>query len=196
MKATGGECSGGFGQGCCASTRADGYQIILTGGTLIPSAGTCDMGQTGVKITITGGSIGNGGDVADFRFLGGNGAEAYNGAGEPIEMIQVDLRSDVGENTYKITDWQLLVDGEPYDYGAPAEFDKGNLYLWLPKIVKQDSEVTVKLTYLDTDHLDKDGNPTPVTPLPLFRPSDSSLPPGVTNDGKLRRYADFTLDAR
>ncbi|MCR2028142.1 hypothetical protein [Adlercreutzia muris] len=195
VKATGGECSGGFGQGCCASTRADGYQIILTGGTLIPSAGTCDMGQTGVKITITGGSIGNGGDVADFRFLGGNGAEAYNGAGEPIEMIQVDLRSDVGENTYKITDWQLLVDGEPYDYGAPAEFDKGNLYLWLPKIVKQDSEVTVKLTYLDTDHLDKDGNPTPVTPLPLFRPSDSSLPPGVTNDGKLRRYADFTLDA-
>ena len=195
VKATGGECSGGFGQGCCASTRADGYQIILTGGTLIPSAGTCDMGQTGVKITITGGSIGNGGNVADFRFLGGNGAEAYNGAGEPIEMIQVDLRSDVGENTYKITDWQLLVDGEPYDYGAPAEFDKGNLYLWLPKIVKQDSEVTVKLTYLDTDHLDKDGNPTPVTPLPLFRPADSSLPPGVTNDGKLRRYADFTLDA-
>ena len=195
VKATGGECSGGFGQGCCASTRADGYQIILTGGTLIPSAGTCDMGQTGVKITITGGSIGNGGNVADFRFLGGNGTEAYNGAGEPIEMIQVDLRSDVGENTYKVTDWQLLVDGEPYDYGAPAEFDKGNLYLWLPKTVKQDSEVTVKLTYLDTDKLDESGNPTPVTPLPLFRPADSSLPPGVTNDGKLRRYADFTLDA-
>ena len=33
-------------------------------------------------------------------------------------MIQVDLTSDVGENTYKLTDWQLLVDGEPFDYGG------------------------------------------------------------------------------
>ncbi len=53
--------------------------------------------------------------------------------------------------------------------------------------------MTVEFTYLDTDHLDENGNPTPVTPLPLFRPADSSLPPGVTNDGKLRRYVDFEL---
>ena len=194
VKATGGGCSGGFGQGCCNIVRADGYQIILTGGTLIPSGGTCDMGQHGAKVVITGGSIGNGGDVADFKFRGGDGTEAYNGAGEPIEMIQVDLTSDVGENTYELSDWQLLVDGEPFDYGAPAEFDKGHLYLWLPQTVKQNSEVTVNFTYLDTDKLDENGNPTPVTPLPLFRPPDSQMPPDAPDDGKLRRYADFTLE--
>ncbi len=183
----------GFGTGCDGGNSSE-FQIVLTGGTLLPTGGReykpADIGAPGAKVTITGGSIGNNLGVDSFIFDG----TATNAEGEPIKMIQVDLTSDVGESAFALSEWKLKVDGVPYDYGAPAEFDKGHLYLWLPKIVKQDSEVTVEFTYLDTDKLDESGNPTPVTPLPLFRPADSSLPPGVTNDGKLRRYVDFELD--
>ena len=191
----GGDHGSGFGA-ACQPANSSAFKIVLTGGTLIPSTVSpplinCgDIGAPGADITITGGSIGNGRKPGDFSFVG----SAHNAQGEPIEMIQVDLTSDVGENTYKLTDWQLLVDGEPFDYGAPAEFDKGHLYLWLPQTVKQNSEVTVNFTYLDTNKLDENGNPTPVTPLPLFRPPDSQMPPDAPDDGKLRRYADFTLD--
>ena len=184
----------GFGTGCDGGNSSE-FQIVLTGGTLLPTGGReykpADIGAPGAKVTITGGSIGNNLGVDSFIFDG----TATNAEGEPIKMIQVDLTSDVGESAFALSEWELKVDGVPYDYGAPAEFDKGHLYLWLPERVVKDSEVTVKFTYLDTDNLDENGNPTPVTPLPLFRPADSSLPPGVTNDGKLRRYADFTLDA-
>lgn len=193
----GGDHGSGFGAACIPADSS-AFKMIFTGGTLIPStiyppayAGTGDIGAPNADITITGGSIGNGRDPERFTFSG----NVHNAEGEPIKMIQVDLTSDVGENTFALSEWELKVDGVPYDYGAPAEFDKGHLYLWLPERIVKDSEVTVEFTYLDTDHLDKDGNPTPVTPLPLFRPSDSSLPPGVTNDGKLRRYADFELPA-
>lgn len=191
----GGDHGSGFGAACIPADSS-AFKIVLTGGTLIPStiyppvyAGTGDIGAPNADITITGGSIGNGRDPEHFTFSG----NVHNAAGEPIEMVQVDLTSDVGANQYKITDWQLLVDGEPYPYGAPAEFDKGHLYLWLPKTVKENSEVTVRLTYLDEGSLDKDGNPTPVTPMDLFRPGDNDLPADAPNDGKLRRYADFTL---
>lgn len=203
----GGPHGAGFGNGCDPADST-GYQIVITGGTLIPVApgGTpypvYDVGAPGASTVITGGSLGNGAqsDIEvfdngawttlpplsrDFVF----GGTAQNDKDEPIAMVEVDLTSDVGKNTYKIVKWQLLVDGVPYDYGAPAEFDKGHLYLWLPETVKQNSEVTVQFTYLDSDDLDESGNPTEKTPLPLFRP------PGDTTDGKLRRYVDFTLDA-
>ena len=191
----GGDHGSGFGAACIPADSS-AFKMIFTGGTLIPStayppiAGCGDIGAPNADITITGGSIGNGRDPERFTFEG----SAHNADGEPIKMIQVDLTSDVGESAFALSEWELKVDGVPYDYGAPAEFDKGHLYLWLPERVVRDSEVTVEFTYLDTDKLDESGNPTPVTPLPLFRPADSSLPPGVTNDGKLRRYADFELD--
>ncbi len=191
----GGDHGSGFGAACIPADSS-AFKIVLTGGTLIPStvtppaSGCGDIGAPNANTTITGGSIGNGREPGDFSFAG----SAHNAAGEPIEMIQVDLTSDVGENAYAITNWQLLVDGEPYDYGAPAEFDKGHLYLWLPEEVKKNSEVTVKFTYLNTDKLDENGNPTPVTPMDLFRPGDNDLPAGAPNDGKLRRYVDFELD--
>ncbi|MCR2028146.1 hypothetical protein [Adlercreutzia muris] len=195
VESLGGNDGNGFGGGCSAG-NSSAYQLILTGGTLLPTGSRSDpifndVGAPGLQVVVTGGSMGNQNGVADFRFDG----TAKNDRGEAVTMVEVNLTSDVGTSAYPITKWQLLVDGEPYDYGAPAEFDKGHLYLWLPEIVKQNSEVTVEFTYLDTDKLDENGNPTPVTPLPLFRPADSSLPPGVTNDGKLRRYVDFTLDA-
>ncbi|NBJ66356.1 DUF11 domain-containing protein [Adlercreutzia caecimuris] len=192
----GGDHGSGFGAACIPADSS-AFKMIFTGGTLIPStayppiAGCGDIGAPNADITITGGSIGNGRDPERFTFEG----SAHNAEGEPIKMIQVDLTSDVGESAFALSEWELKVDGVPYDYGAPAEFDKGHLYLWLPERVVRDSEVTVEFTYLDTDKLDESGNPTPVTPLPLFRPADSSLPPGVTNDGKLRRYVDFELDA-
>lgn len=193
VKSTGGACSGGFGDGC-TTYKSEGYHIVLSGGTLIPTGGSQDMGGWDATVIVTGGSIGNGKDVSQFKFTGNGDNNARNNEGEIVRMVQVDLTSDVGESAYAISKWQLYVDGVPYDYGAPAEFDKGHLYLWLPERIIRNSELTVDLTYLDTDNLDEIGNPTPVTPLPLFRPSDNSLPPGSINDGKLRRYVDFPLD--
>ncbi len=184
----GGDHGSGFGA-ACNPRDSSAYKIILTGGTLIPSTvptpypGTGDIGAPNANITITGGSIGNGRDVDHFTFEG----SAHNAEGEPIRMVQIDLTSDVGASTYPITRWQLLVDGRPYDYGAPAEFDKGHLYLWLPETIIKESEVTVDFSYLITDKVSADGNPVEVTPLPVFRPA------GDATDGKLRRYADFTL---
>ena len=191
----GGDHGSGFGA-ACLPVDSSAFKIVLTGGTLIPStiyppsSGGVDIGAPGVDVSITGGSIGNGREPGQFTFDG----SIHNASGEPLKMVQVDLTSDVGENTFALSKWQLLVDGHPYDYGAPAEFDKGHLYLWLPERVVKESEVTVDFTYLDADHPDENGSPSPVTPLPLFRPPDNSLPAGVTNDGKLRRYVDFTLD--
>ena len=182
----GGDHGRGFGTGCDGGNSSE-YEIILTGGTLLPTGGRAykpaDIGAPGAKVTITGGSIGNSLGAGSFIFDG----TATNDQGEPIKMVEIDLTSDVGAETYALTDWQLKVDGKEYDYGAPAEFDKGHLYLWLPEQVIQNSEITVDFTYLNTDKLDENGKPTEITPLPLFRP------PGTGTDGKLRRYADFEL---
>ncbi|MCR2036336.1 hypothetical protein NSA09_12540, partial [Adlercreutzia mucosicola] len=192
VEAFGGVHSSGFG-GACNPQDSSAFKIILTGGTLLPTGGNAafssDAGAPNIKVIVTGGSLGNQSGAEGFRFIG----TATNGKGDSITMVEVDFTSDVGESPYPIVKWQLLVDGVPYDYGAPAEFDKGHLYLWLPEEVKKNSEVTVKFTYLNTDKLDESGNPTPVTPLPLFRPADSQRPPGAPDDGKLRRYVDFEL---
>ncbi|WP_296011873.1 hypothetical protein [uncultured Adlercreutzia sp.] len=185
VESGGGSHSTGFG-GACMAQDSSQFQIVLTGGTLIPTgAGGVfdDVGAPGLQVTVTGSSLGNNKGAAGFRFSG----TAKNDKGEPVRMVEIDLTGDVGANAYAITEWQLLVDGVPYDYGAPAEFDKGHLYLWLPERVVLESEVTVDLTYLNTDKLDPDGNPTEVTPDALFRP------PGESTDGKLRRYEDFAL---
>lgn len=177
----------GFG-GACQAIDSSQFQIILTGGTLLPislgsNQGFFDVGSPGLNVQVAGGSLGNSRGASSFKFQG----TAVNDKGEPIEMVEIDLTADVGTNAYKITNWNLLVDGKPYPYGAPAEFDKGHLYLWLPKTIKDNSEITVDLSYLNTDELDKNGNPTEVNPLPLYRQ------PGTSTDGKLRRYADFKL---
>lgn len=191
VESWGGGHGNGFGGGCTPQDSSQ-YQIILTGGTLLPTTRDDnidaidffnDAGAPGLQVQMTGGSLGNSKGAAGFKFDG----TAINDKDEPIEMVEIDLTADVGTNAYKITNWNLLVDGKPYPYGAPAEFDKGHLYLWLPKTIKDNSEITVDLSYLNTDELDKNGNPTEVTPLPLYRQ------PGASQDGKLRRYADFKL---
>ena len=192
VESWGGEHGNGFGGGCQAKDSSTS-RILLTGGTLLPATLAqspypqyntgYDAGAPGLQVQVTGGSLGNDKGASGFKFDG----TAVNGQGEPIEMVEIDLTADVKNKTYKITNWNLLVDGKPYPYGAPAEFDKGHLYLWLPKTIKDNSEITVDLSYLNTDELDKNGNPTEVNPLPLYRQ------PGTSTDGKLRRYADFKL---
>ena len=192
VESRGGAHSNGFG-GACGPLDSSAFQIVLTGGTLLPIGGRtsglayeqADVGAPGLQVTVTGGSLGNESGAAGFRFVG----TAKNDKGEPVRMVEVDLTSDVGSSAYPITRWQLLVDGKPYDYGAPAEFDKGHLYLWLPETIIKNSEVTVDFSYLNADEADKDGNPVEVTPLPVFRPA------GDSTDGKLRRYADFRFPA-
>lgn len=190
VESWGGGHGNGFG-GACYPTDSSQFQIILTGGTLLPvtryngtEAGRVfyDAGAPSLQVKMTGGSLGNDKGASGFKFQG----TAINDKGEPIKMVEIDLTADVKDKTYKLTDWNLLVNGKPYDYGAPAEFDKGHLYLWLPENIVDHSEITVDFSYLNTDELDKNGNPTEVNPLPLYRQ------PGQT-DTKLRRYADFKL---
>lgn len=183
---TGGSHGSGFGAGClCPSSN--GYQIIITGGTLIPSSvehpfGGCgDIGAPGVDITITGGSVGNGRPGKPFNFVG----SAHDANGNELCMVEVDLTGDVGENTYALADWELLVGGTCYDYGTPAEFDRGHLYLWLPRNVVAENEVGVNFKY-------RDGTGGLVEPTTLFRPAGD---PAVGGDSKLRRYVDFDLPA-
>ena len=185
---TGGSHGSGFGAGCEAANSM-GYQIVITGGTLIPStietpySGCGDIGAPGVDITITGGSVGNGRPGKPFNFVG----SAHNEDGEKLRMVEVDLMGDVGEHTYALTEWELLVGNAPYPYGAPAEFDKGHLYLWLPEKLVMENEICVEFTYEDTDNVDVNGNPKSITPKPLFRPA------GDQADNKVRRYVDFDL---
>ncbi len=185
---TGGSHGSGFGAGCGVPNCA-GYQIIITGGTLIPSSvehpysGCGDIGAPGVDITITGGSVGNGRPGKPFNFVG----SAHNEKGEVLRMVEVDLTGDVGSDTFQLTEWSLKVGNATYPYGAPAEFDKGHLYLWLPEKVVKENEITVDFTYRDTVNVDEDGNPVLVTPEPLFRPKGDSY------DNKVRRYVSFEL---
>ena len=181
-RSVGGTHGGGFGQGC-ACPHSNGFTIEINGGTLLPIGGTGDMGATGATVIVTGGSLGNERGAGGFKF----GGTAQDAEGNTLKMVEIDLTADVGTSAYQLLDWDLLVDGKRYDYGAPAEFDKGHLYLWLPNDIVMNSEVTVGFTYLNTDKLDENGKPTEITPLPLFRP------PGTGTDGKLRRYADFEL---
>ena len=112
----GGDHGRGFGTGCDGGNSSE-YEIILTGGTLLPTGGRAykpaDIGAPGAKVTITGGSIGNSLGAGSFIFDG----TATNDQGEPIKMVEIDLTSDVGAETYALTDWQLKVDGKEYDYG-------------------------------------------------------------------------------
>ncbi|WP_304427232.1 hypothetical protein, partial [uncultured Adlercreutzia sp.] len=179
----GGSHGNGFGAGCVPKDST-GYQIIITGGTLLPySSGMQDVGAPGVDITITGGSMGNGHPEKAFQF----GGTAHNDQGETLRMVEVDLTGDVGSNTFQLTEWSLKVGNADYPYGAPAEFDKGHLYLWLPEKVVKENEITVDFTYRDTVNVDEDGNPVLVTPEPLFRPKGDSY------DNKVRRYVSFEL---
>ncbi|WP_302963662.1 hypothetical protein [uncultured Adlercreutzia sp.] len=107
-----------------------------------------------------------------------------------VSMITIDLSAEVikkndagtpitdGNNA--IIDWELTVAGEPYEYGAPAQFTDGKLYLWLPPAATE-KQVSVTLSYLD-----ENGKVQKVNP--LFRnPGEGDI---------LKRYVDFELPSQ
>ena len=159
------------------------------------------IGAQGGAVSVIGGSVRigdvNGSKELFQAFI--NGDHSYDSAfgvwpvdtnrtdNPAVSMIAIDLSAEVikkdeagkpitdGNNA--IIDWELTVAGEPYEYGAPAQFTDGKLYLWLPPAAT-DKQVSVTLSYLD-----ENGKVQKVNP--LFRnPGEGDI---------LKRYVDFEL---
>lgn len=133
-----------------------GGTMIPKGGTKLGQA--MDIGGAGTKkgsggdtvkdwaanVIISGGSVFVGKTGERFRFDGtayGSYTEDASGNIAPVKtdqvkLITINLTADLNKMepvnlNRDITTWKLLVGGEETPYGAPARFDKGNLYLWL-----------------------------------------------------------------
>ena len=204
LKSEGFEHSNAFGQGCSGTNT--GKTITITGGTLLPKsqAGWYDIGGAGGDVVVTGGSIRL---SAPGKFQC-NGGTAYgdltkktrvfvttvNLSGEKIkhEMADGTTKEELIEN-HAITDWELSIGGQKYEYGAPSFFDNGKLYLWLPyefqgkPVAGQEVKVSLKPVTVD-----ENGNEIVMEIEPLFI---SSVKP--TEDpnaaAPLKRYVDFEL---
>ncbi len=182
IKSQGFEHSNAFGKGCGGTNN--GKTITITGGTLLPTsqAGWYDIGGTGGDVIVTGGSIRLSGP-GKFEC---NGGAAYGDLNRKtrVFMTTIDLSGEKvdGHNIFndKICDWELLIAGEKYDYGAPAVFDQGKLYLWLPDSADK-KEITVKLGTVRDD-----GTTNPLEPL-FVQSADKS------GNSLLKRYVDFVL---
>lgn len=158
-----------------------------------------DIGGSGGFVVISGGSVFCTDPVRYFLGIGDTAwsndagmAPGYN-TGDPndpnkVFMVTIDLSAEIkrvnedgtvvgGDNL--IHDWELLVAGQRYDYGAPHRFYDGKLYLWLPKQATSE-QVTVNLSYVDENGAVQKVNP-------LFRN------PG--QEDTLKRYVDFELPA-
>ncbi|KAB1650941.1 DUF11 domain-containing protein [Adlercreutzia muris] len=162
------------------------------------------IGAQGGAVSVIGGSVRigdvNGSKELFQAFI--NGDHSYDSAfgvwpvdtnrtdNPAVSMIAIDLSAEVikkdeagkpitdGNNA--IIDWELTVAGEPYEYGAPAQFTDGKLYLWLPPAATE-KQVSVTLSYLD-----ENGKVQKVNP--LFRnPGEGDI---------LKRYVDFELPAQ
>lgn len=195
-----------IGKGCASWNK--GGSIIITGGTVLPdstnSAGFKDIGGNAGYVVITGGSISTDESGSKFENMAGNGyafgSFSYDEDNalvvDPSEdnkvfMITIDLGSEIEKRNQDngITDstldeaidsWSLTVGGKDYPYGAPARFNNGKLFLWLPKSATE-KEITVNLSYTD-----KKGDEQKIEP--LFRD------PNTTQNGTtLKRYISFEL---
>ncbi len=160
----GGWHGGAFGSACWSSNK--GKTIKVTGGTLIPVPGSGgggahtgdysvfpEIGGSKGYVEITGGSVRCSDPATRFQGIGStawgnsNYLEPGYNTGNPndpnkVFMVTIDLSSEIKGNgaagNNLIWDWELLVANEPYNYGAPQQFDNGKLYLWLPKSAAQD----------------------------------------------------------
>lgn len=175
-----------FGQACCGTNS--GKTITVTGGTLLPwsNSGYRDIGGAGGYVVITGGSIrltgAQSGKPAPTGKFQSSDNKAYNAAGTEVFMFCIDLSTSDNIGTEPVASWQLLIGGKEYSYGAPAYFDAGKLYLWLPTTVVQDkSEVTVRLSKYDAS-----GNVKPIEDL-------SAKPTDTTGTGLGKRWFNYQL---
>ena len=160
-----------------------------------------EIGGVGGYVLITGGSIRCTDPNRYFQGIGGTawGNTAYEAEGydptdpddpNKVTMVTIDLGAELKANNQQaglpddtaldnlIEEWSLHIAGQEYDYGAPAQFDDGKLYLWLPKEAAK-QQIAVELAYRD-----KNGDLRKV--LPLYRE------PGQ-DDSLLKRYRDFEV---
>ncbi|MFR0869597.1 MAG: hypothetical protein ACLSGS_11590, partial [Adlercreutzia sp.] len=102
-------------------------------------------------------------------------------ASDQVFMLTCDLKGGPdGVTDNGIVSFKLRLGDEPYPYGAPAEFNDGKLYLWLPKWVKtQQKEVAIDLV------VDKDGE---AVDLGTFY-----IPGDKLSGGKVKRYRTFEI---
>ena len=178
IQSTGGSHGNAFGAGCVSNNA--NHVIKVTGGTLLPTSPSGkDIGGGGGYVIITGGSV----RVSGPTKFDGIGGTAYNTEGvttweditsqpggalpddDKVQMITVDLSPDIGKVDYRISHWELYVNGEKRDYGAPAYLDKGLLYLWLSA---EDSKkpVEVRLSYLNDKNEQVEVEPIETRPTP------------------------------
>ena len=104
----------GFGTGCDGGNSSE-FQIVLTGGTLLPTGGReykpADIGAPGAKVTITGGSIGNNLGVDSFIFDGtatnAEGETQTVRLGDIAALSEADsvpsIRRENGQRTMSVT---------------------------------------------------------------------------------------------
>ena len=116
---------------------------------------------------------------------------AHDGNGLPdndkVFMLTVNLKdSDEKLTNEKITKFDLYIGGNKQNYGLPAQFTEGKLYLWLPEWAadpKAPQEVRIEMAVL------KGGVSTPIDPLFITKP-DANNP-----DQTAKRWIEFTFPA-
>ena len=145
----GGAHGDAFGDGCVGSTTTDQYKIIVTGGTIIPTAvsGRYDLGGSQADVFVLGGSL------SASRFSSKGGAVAYGDMDKTTQvfMTKITLNSwgtdKVG--TTLVDDMEMKINGINYNYGVPSYTDaNGVLYFWLPDTNKG-AEVSIDLDIID-----------------------------------------------
>ena len=183
LKAQGYAHGNAFGGAC--GTTANGKTIKITGGTLLPTSvsGKQDIGGSGGKVIIDGGSVkltgAQAGKPAPSGKFQSSDNKAYNSAGEEMFLLCIDLKTSDKIGTEPVANWELRIGGAKYEYGTPSYFDDGRLYLWLPNSANG-KEVTIKVAKYD-----EDGNVDEVEDL-------TSTPTGGGDLGK--RWIDYSID--
>lgn len=145
----GGTHGDAFGDGCYTYTTSEKYTILVTGGTVIPKAGSgrFDLGGTQADVIVLGGSL----KASKFKSIEGSVAYGDMDKTTKVFMTEISLKSfgidKVG--TTLVDDIDMKINGVHYNYGVPSYTDsEGNLYFWLPDTNKG-AEVSVDLDVLD-----------------------------------------------
>lgn len=153
-----------FGQGCCGNNYAK--EIVITGGTLIPSiysgGSGLDIGGDGCDVVVLGGSVRLAGP-GRFQSNAGNGY-AYGSLDRDPDKLVFMTKIDLSGYTWAgysdlalrdmIDTMSVYIGGQHYEYGLPAGLDSsGALYLWLPQNANG-KEVRVEASVLQDGNAD------------------------------------------
>lgn len=192
--------SNAFGQGCGGNN--EGKTILITGGTLLPSAssdqvdGFMDIGGNSGYVIITGGSVFCGTKSGRFKFQGNdNDGKAYGDLARKtkVSMLTVNVKPKIEASAKvggvtpdynaQLESWDLLIDKFATNppYGAPATLNDGKLYLWLKEGINATSQVDANFSYYVGDTLLK---------------SNTTLPTGSSTGGDTvaKEWETFELD--